>query len=740
MKLIVRWARQFGLARAVCTLILFALVPLRIADPRPLEEVRLRTFDLLQVLRPRQQTARPVVIADIDEASLKEIGQWPWPRTVVADLVTRLRELGAAAIGFDIVFAEPDRMSPAVAAASFRGLDAATRDKLAALPSNDQVLADAIKQTGGVVVGQAGAATPSPRSEAEMALQTGFAVLGPDPRPFLVTFPGLLRNVPAIEQAAAGRGLFSIKPERDGIIRRVPVVMNAQDTLVPALTLEMLRVVTRAGAILVRTDDAGVRAVAVPGLEVPTDGNGQFWVHFNKHDPARYVSAADVLHGRSPTDRFNGRLVLIGTSATGLLDIKTTPVEPAMPGVEVHAQILESVLTQALLARPNYAIAVELVAAVVFGIAIIIAAPMLPASIVIAVGALLIAGLIGVSLYFFVAHNLLIDFTYPLMSFWLIYLVLTFVNYFREQKQRQQIRSAFGFYLSPPLVEQLAKSPEKLVLGGEERRMTILFSDVRGFTTISEHYKDDPQGLTRLMNRFLTPLTNAIIERKGTIDKYIGDAIMAFWNAPVDDEEHEANACDAALEMLARAEALNVELKREAEANGSVYMPLRIGIGLNSGPCVVGNMGSDFRFNYSVLGDTVNLASRLESRTKDYRLSMVIGSRTAEGAKTEFATMEIDLIQVKGKKQPEVVFTVLGRAEVNDDPRCKDLRDLNAAMLATYRKQQWDEAKSLIDRCRKLANGFGVDGLYDMYVERIEAYRADPPPPDWNGVYEAESK
>ncbi len=740
MKLIVRWARQFGLARAVCTLILFALVPLRLADPRPLEEVRLRTFDLVQVLRPRQQTARPVVIADIDEASLKEIGQWPWPRTVVADLVTRLRELGAVAIGFDIVFAEPDRMSPAVAAASFRGLDAATRDKLAALPSNDQVLADAINQTGGVVVGQAGAATPSPRSEAEMALQTGFAVLGPDPRPFLVTFPGLLRNVSAIEQAAAGRGLFSIKPERDGIIRRVPVVMNAQDTLVPALTLEMLRVVTRAGAILVRTDDAGVRAVAVPGLEVPTDGNGQFWVHFNKHDPARYVSAADVLHGRSPADRFNGRLVLIGTSATGLLDIKTTPVEPAMPGVEVHAQILESVLTQALLARPNYAIAVELVAAVVFGIAIIIAAPMLPASIVIAIGALLIAGLIGLSLYFFVAHNLLIDFTYPLMSFWLIYLVLTFVNYFREQKQRQQIRSAFGFYLSPPLVEQLAKSPEKLVLGGEERRMTILFSDVRGFTTISEHYKDDPQGLTRLMNRFLTPLTNAIIERKGTIDKYIGDAIMAFWNAPVDDEEHEANACDAALEMLARAEALNVELKREAETNGSVYMPLRIGIGLNSGPCVVGNMGSDFRFNYSVLGDTVNLASRLESRTKDYRLSMVIGSRTAEGAKTEFATMEIDLIQVKGKKQPEVVFTVLGRAEVNDDPRCKDLRDLNAAMLATYRKQQWNEAKSLIDRCRKLANGFGVDGLYDMYVERIAAHRADPPPPDWNGVYEAQSK
>jgi adenylate cyclase len=714
MTRIARWARQVGVARAVCVLLLFGLVALRVADPRPIEELRLRTFDLFQVLRPREQTVRPVVIADIDEASLKEIGQWPWPRTVVADLVTRLREAGAVAVGFDIVFAEPDRMSPAVAAGSFRGLDNETREKLAALPSNDTVFADAIKKADGIVVGQAGSATPAPRTDAEMTLQTGFAVRGPDPRPFLVSFAGLLRNVPAIEQAAAGRGLFSINPERDGIVRRVPVVMEAQDALVPSLTMEMLRVVTRSGAILVRTDQAGVRAVAVPGLEVPTDRNGQFWVYFNKHDPARFVSATDILNGRMPADRVRGRLVLIGTSAVGLLDIKTTPAEPAMPGVEVHAQILENVLTKSLLASPGYALGGEIIAAVVLGLAIIVAAPMLPAAIVVALGAVLIAGLIAMSWYFFLAHNLLVDFTYPLISCWLIYLVLSFVNYFREQQQRQQIRSAFGFYLSPPLVEQLARSPEKLVLGGEERRMTILFSDVRGFTTISEHYKDDPQGLTHLMNRFLTPLTNAIIERKGTIDKYIGDAIMAFWNAPVDDAEHEANACDAALEMLVRAETLNVELKREAEANGGVYMPLRIGIGLNSGPCVVGNMGSDFRFNYSVLGDTVNLASRLESRTKDYRLSLVIGARTAERAKAKFATMEIDLIQVKGKKQPETVFTVLGRAEVADDPRCAELFDLNTQMLACYRKQNWEEARNLIDRCRKVANGFGVDGLYEM--------------------------
>jgi len=739
MRTLRRWARQFGVARAVCIMLLLALVPLRVVDPPPLQELRLRTFDLFQVLRPRQQTVRPVVIVDIDEASLKEIGQWPWPRTLVADLVTRIKEAGAVAIGFDIVFAEPDRMSPRVAAASFRGLDDATREKLDSLPSNDEVLADAVKNAH-VVVGQAGSATPQPRTQEELALQTGFAIIGTDPTPFLVSFPGLLRNLLPIEQAAAGRGLFSINPERDGIIRRVPMIMEAQGALAPALTMEMLRVVSHAGAIQVHAGDAGVQSVLVPGLVVPTDRNGQVWVHFNKHDPARYVSAKDVLQGRLAPDRLRGRLVLIGTSAIGLLDVKTTPVEAAMPGVEVHAEILESVLTKSPLSYPEYAIGAEIILAVGLGLAIVVAAPLLSPTVVVAVGALLIGGLLGLSWYLFVAHSLLIDFTYPLISSWLIYLVLTFVNYFREQKQRQQIRSAFGYYLSPHMVEQLARSPEKLVLGGEERRMTILFSDVRGFTTISEHYKDDPQGLTHLMNRFLTPLTNAIIERKGTIDKYIGDAIMAFWNAPVDDHDQEANACDAALEMQARAAALNAELKREADADGGAYMPLRIGIGLNTGPCVVGNMGSDFRFNYSVLGDTVNVASRLEARTKDYRLPLVIGSRTAERAKEKFATMEIDLIQVKGKKQPEAVFTVLGGTEVEQDPRCRELRELNAGMLACYRRQQWDEALELINRCRKAANGFDVDGLYDMYVERIETYRADPPPPEWDGVYEAESK
>jgi adenylate cyclase len=739
MSTLSRWARKFGLTRAICVLLLLALVPLRVLDPPPLQEVRLRTFDFYQSLRPRQTESRPVVIVDIDEASLKEIGQWPWPRTIVADLVTQLTQLGAVAIGFDVLFAEPDRMSPSIAATSFRNLDEETRDKLRNLPSNDEVLAEAIRRSR-VVVGQVGSATPVPLSETESALKTGFAVRGPDPGPFLVTFAGLLRNVPVIEEAAAGRGVFSIRPERDGIVRRVPIVMRAQGSMVPSLSMELLRVVTNSGAILVRTDQAGVQSVAVPGLQVPTDQNGRFWVHFNRHDPARYISAKDVVQGQVPRDRVEGKLVLIGTSAAGLLDVKTTPVAAAMPGVEVQAQVLESALTKSLLTYPNYAIGAELLVAVLVGLAIIIVAPILRASIVIALGAIVLAALIGASWYLYSQYNLLLDFTYPLMSSLFVYLTLIFVNYFKEQKQRQQIRAAFGFYLSPALVEQLARSPEKLVLGGEERKMTILFSDVRGFTTISEHYKHDPQGLTRLMNRFLTPLTNAIIERKGTIDKYIGDAIMAFWNAPLDDPQQEINACEAALEMLARADKLNQDFKREADQNGGTYMPLRVGIGLNTGLCVVGNMGSDFRFNYSVLGDTVNVASRLEARTKDYRIPIVIGAGTEQHAKEKFATMEIDRVLVKGKTEPETVFTVLGRAELGQDSNFQELRKLTAGMLTYYREQDWTRALERIEICRKAAERFGIGALYDMYAERIEAFRRDPPPPDWNGVYEAESK
>src|SRR4029079_6060107 len=376
------------------------------------------------------------------------------------------------------------------------------------------------------------------------------------------------------------------------------------------------------------------------------------------------------------------RLILIGTSATGLLDQKTTPVDPAMPGGEVPRQILESILPNATLSAPSYAVVVELGAALLLGIIIIALAPILSPAWLLLFGAAIVSLSIGTSWYYFTQEKLLLDFTFPLLSSLLIYLTLIFTNFVKEQAQRRQIRSSFGQYLSPALVEQLALSPEKLVLGGEQREMTIMFSDVRGFTTISEIYKDDPQGLTALMNSFLTPLTNAILERKGTIDKYMGDAIMAFWNAPLDDPTHELNACEAALDMLERVERLNRERQLVAEADNTKFIQINIGIGINTGTCVVGNLGSDLRFDYSVLGDSVNLASRLEGQCASYGLPIIIGPKTAQAAKEKFTVLEIDFVAVKGKKEPEVVYAIVGREDLAKSGSFQRWRDLNMSMLS----------------------------------------------------------
>ena len=557
--------------------------------------------------------------------------------------------------------------------------------------------------------------------------------MGGDARPFLLNFPGLLRNVPTLEQAASGRGLFTIRPERDGIIRRVPVVMQAQGAIMPSLTLEMLRVVSGSNTVLIRSDHAGVQSAAVPGFVIPTDRNGQLWIHFAPHDKARYISAVDVLEGRVPPDRVAQRLVLIGTSAVGLLDSKTTPVDPLMPGVEVHAQVLENILTNSVLSSPNYAIGVELCAALLLGIVIIWLAPTLNPLLLLLVGATIVAISMGASWYFYVQNRLLFDFTYPLLSSVLVYLTLVFSNYISEQAQRRRIRSAFGQYLSPALVEQLAQSPDKLVLGGEDREMSILFSDVRGFTTISELYKDDPQGLTSLMNSFLTPLTNAIIEHKGTIDKYMGDAVMAFWNAPLDDANHEINACEAALEMLRRVDTLNSQREQQAKESGQRFIPIKVGVGINTGRCVVGNMGSDLRFNYSVLGDPVNLASRLEGQSKNYGLPIILGSRTATAIGDKFAVLELDCITVKGKTEPESVYTVLGRSDVAGSDRFGQLRQNVNDMLTRFRQQDFSGATQAIERCRKFGDGFGLSYLFDIYSERIRVFEENPPPSDWNG-------
>jgi adenylate cyclase len=729
--------RKIGLGRAIGAALLVAFVALRAWDPLPLELVRLKTFDIYQWLVPRTTTSGATTVVDIDERSLRELGQWPWPRTLIAELVGRIADARAAAIAFDVLFTEPDRLSPRRLAEALTSLDGETRAKLAGQPDNEQVLASALGRAR-VVLGQAGHHAASDRPK--MLPKTAFATLGGDPKSHLFHYPGLLHNLPELETAAAGRGLITIRADQDGTIRRVPAVMMAGEVMAPALSIELLRVATNTPTILLKRDQAGIRSIVVAGTEIATDSNGQLWIHFARLDLARFVSASDLLAGKVSPERLRGKLVFVGTSAVGLYDLRATPIDSVRPGVDIHAEIVENILTRSLLTRPHYAVGAEVCLAALVGVAMVILVPMLGALRVFLFGALISVGLAAASWYLFQQHRILIDVAFPLGSSLAIFFALTFVNYVREEAQRSRIRNAFAQYLSPELVEQLTREPHRLVLGGETREMTILFSDVLGFTTVAETYKSDPAGLTQLMNRLLTPLSNAIIERRGTIDKYMGDAIMAFWNAPLDDPDHAVHACGAALVMIERLDELNAERERDAVAAGAPYAPLRIGIGISTGLGIVGNMGSDLRFDYSVLGDTVNLASRFEGLTRVYGMPILVSAETARQAGPRFALLEIDSVRVKGKHEAERAYAVLGGAAHAADAQFAALRERFGRMLASYRRRDWSDAEACLTALRDHQGRFGLGTVLDHYAARIARFRAAPPPEDWDDSFDMESK
>lgn len=720
---------------------LIGVVALRVADPAPLQVFRYKIFDFYQRAEPRELTKQPVVIIDIDEESLAEIGQWPWPRTVIAKLITKLLvDYKVPAAAFDIVFAEPDRTSPDLIASNVAGLDPSLTSALENLPSNDEIFAQAIKDTGRIVLGQSTTSRDVAGADDRKSVKASIGVRaakGVDPKAFVYSFSGLVRNLEVLEKAAAGIGVFTFKPSLDGIVRQVPLIMRVGEQYYPALSLELLRVATGQKTIMIKADTAGVSSLVLKGFEVPTTMNGEFFLRFAPHTRDRYVSARDVINGTLPLDRLAGHMALIGTSAVGLLDIKATPVDDAMPGVELHAQLLENVLTKSFLTRPNWSLGAELIALVVVGLLMIALVPFLGALYTLALGVVLMLGLLGASWYLFSSLGLLLDMVYVALAASLVYGVMTYLNYMREERERRQVRGAFSRYMSPALVEQLAQDPSKLKLGGEMRDMTLLFCDIRGFTAISELF--DAAGLTRFINRFLTPMTELILSRRGTIDKYMGDCIMAFWNAPLDDPDHAKNGVRSALAMVDGVKALNAQLKAEAEAENRKFVPINIGIGLNSGMVCVGNMGSDMRFDYSVLGDDVNLASRLEGQSKTYGTDNVIGENTR--TKIEgFACLQLDRIQVKGKTVPVDIYTAFGDETLAATPAFKALEERHKEMLTAYRAQDWKAARRKLGECRALDPEGRLKTLYDLYDERIETYEAAPPGDGWDGVYIAKSK
>lgn len=749
-----------GLPALIAFAVLITGISFRIADPIPVELVRLRTFDLYNVIKPRTPPdPSPVIIVDLDEKSLAELGQWPWPRTRIAELLEALRDYGIAVVGFDMVFAEPDRTSPARIAENRPDLAEDVRAAMRATPANEEVMADAMR-TVRTVLGQAGTKTAQVLTESEISSYSSFqgtlGVLGvQDPNQVMAEYiyrnPTLIYNLEALESSATGLGVFSVEEEVDGVVRRVPLVMEIEGVVKPTLSIEMIRVGLQGNSIFAAINPGGFNEVRLQtqggNFPIPSDANGRVWVYFAKpdsfntqdNDSRMYISAADIIMKRVPPERIAGKLAIVGTSAVGLLDIRATPIEPRLPGVEVHANLIENILTQDFVRYPDTMRLTELIAMSVVGLLLIFFVPRVGpvytlVGLVVAVG-----GFAGASWILFSNDKVLLDATYPSALAFSIYAVLAFANYARDAAEKRQVRGAFSQYLSPDLVEQLAEDPDKLQLGGETKRMTLLFCDVRGFTTISEQFKTDPQGLTVLMNRFLTPLTDCILDQQGTIDKYMGDCIMAFWNAPLDVPEQENRAATAALAMFASLDELNEVRKREALEAGTKFLPLNIGIGLNTGDVVVGNMGSEQRFDYSVLGDAVNLAARLEGQSKSYGVGIVIGEETAIPLNDTWPLAELDLIAVKGKTEAVRIFTILGLPSLMQDPDYENFVSQHKTMLTAYRAQDWDEAQRIMEANKGRLNGV-LDSFYEIYTGRLMEYKDAPPPVEWDGVYVATTK
>jgi adenylate cyclase len=706
---------------------------LRLWDPYPVKVLRLKGFDIAQQMDPRAlpegpdgAPTSPIVIVNIDEESLDRIGQWPWPRTVMADLVDRVAEGGAAAIGFDVLFTEPDRMSPDALADRIADYDGDLAQQLRYLPGNDDRLAQAFRRHAGVVVAQA-IHHRNLQHDVGPVNEPSVAQLGSDVSHDLVSARGVIRPLPELADAAAGVGMISLWESPDNVVRRVPLMMRANDRVYPSLSLEMLRVATGQQTYVLEGSAAGVESVLIGRYRVPTDHSGQIWVHYRPKLATQYLSAADVLKGaRLPTDSFRNKLVLVGTSATGLGDIKATPLDPALPGVDIHAQVLETILSGTVLTRPAIADSIEVFATLAIGVSIVLLVPLVGAWTALVTGAILAAAVLAMTGYAFFQERLLFDPWMALMTGFSAFSVMVFASYLGAERDKRFIRGAFTQYLTPALVDRLASEPDLLQLGGETRPATVLFSDIRGFTGIAERYGDDARGLTTLVNRFLTPLSDRILANRGTIDKYIGDAIMAFWNAPIDDPKHADHACQAALEMVEALQALNAEMAGEAQP-GQEPVVLKAGIGINSGRCLAGNLGSDKRFNYSVMGDPVNVAARLEALTRKYGVDIIVGEATLSAVEGEFALLELDHVQVKGRRQPARIFALLGGSALGRDPDFKAFEARHTAMLRTMRQADRVAARRQLDALAVAAEGYGLSLAYAFYATSLDETDAARP-------------
>ena len=603
-KILTHWTLAF--------LTLAALMLWGLKDPFVKETARLKSFDLIQKY-DTPTVSEDIIIVEIDEKSIEQNGQWPWKRTVLADVIWRLREAGAGIIVLPILFSEDDRLG------------------------GDMDLAQALVQNG-IVIAQAGTTQTN-----KNAVPRGVAKIG-DPLPWLFEWPGMLGPIPLLGDNVDGVGVVNTTPEIDGVVRRLPLLMRVGEEVYPSVALEVIRVAVGDPSYQVKASEGGVIALRVPKFKtIKTDQYARIWLRWNKQFPTLSI-----------TDDFSsvaGKTVIIGNTAQGISTIIATPNGEQYSHTAM-AVSLQTVINGDNIVRLDTATFLEYVVAGVLAVIIILLAGFAPYWLV---GAFLLTVWSGTAYgayFYFVKHLQLWDASWIILVTTITGFHAVFNRFVKEFSLKQQIKKQFEHYLAPAMVKKLQKDPSLLKLGGETRTMTFMFSDIRGFTPISEKYKGNPEGLTKLINRFLTRMTDIIIKNGGTIDKFMGDCIMAFWNAPIDDGQHEEHAVQAALEMQEELVILNKELESE-------NLPIiNIGIGINTGEALVGNMGSDQRFDYSVIGDAVNLAARLESSSKTLGKTLVVGEQTAKAAKLNYNFDYVDEITVKGKTEAIKVYTI----------------------------------------------------------------------------------
>lgn len=662
-------------------------------EPQPVRAMRDLVFDGFIRLSPRHYDPQvPVRVVAIDDASLTRLGQWPWPRTVMADLTGRLSEAGAAAIVFDILFAEPDRYGVDAFLSRLvpedKRHDLSTR--LAGLPSPDQSFAQTLSKAPSVLgfVGTQQAGTPL------LASKGGLAVAGADSNPAVPGFAGALPALATLDTAARGRGALNMTPDRDLIVRQVPTLLRVGNRLHPALAVEALRIAQDASTIIAKTADAsgeksllgsrsGFVALKVGEIEIPIEANGALRLHHAGQKPERIISAIDLLEGRIDNSHIAGRIVLIGATASALGDIRATPLEPTVPGVILHAEAIEQVLSGISLARPDYATGLEillmLLLALLLGLFFGRGRPVLEG----AAACTALTMLAGAAWLAFSRHGLLFDPLMPASSLLLGFILTSLLAWRRTESERSFIRNAFARYVSPDVVAEVADNPGALALGGSTRIVTVLFADIANFTTRSETMP--AEAVLRFLNQIHTPLTQIVMERRGTIDKYMGDGLMAFWNAPLDDPDHVRNALMAALAMRETIALLDLE------SDNVTPLPVGLRIGLHCGPASVGNIGSDQRFDYSAIGDTVNCAARLEPLAKELGVSILVSPDIVEAA-PDFAFLPLADITLRGRSRPMLVQALHGGPDIGASEAFKTFSHLHADVLACRDSSQRDEA------------------------------------------------